>query len=216
MKCIIFDLDGTLLYTLEDLQESVNFALKHFGYKERTLDEVRNFVGNGVKKLVERSLPQDATEEQILDCLNVFKQHYGKNSSKNTRPYDGVVELLKYLKSKNAAVALNSNKYDAAVKDLCVKYFGDLVLYSVGESRDCPKKPSPEGVYKILNHFNISKKDAIYVGDSLIDINTAKNAQISSISVCWGYCDKDKLKEQGALIVSNTRELQKELDKFLD
>lgn len=216
MKCVIFDLDGTLLYTLEDLWISVNFALDKLGYNKRALDEVRNFVGNGVKKLIERSLPQGVDEKEISDCLEIFKEHYSKNSTKNTRPYDGVIEILQYLRSKNVYTAVNSNKFDAAVKDLCDKYFKDLILFSVGESPNCAKKPSPEGVYKILEQFNISKKDAIYIGDSLVDINTAKNAQIQSISVCWGYCDKELLIEQGAFVVSTKEELKFKLDEFIN
>lgn len=215
MKCVIFDLDGTLLYTLEDLCIATNYALEQVGRDKRSLDEVRNFVGNGVAKLIERAMGENSSQEEIQKCLEIFKEYYSKNAQKNTRPYDGIIELLKYLKKTGIKIALNSNKYDAAVKSLSRKYFDDLVEIALGESNNCPKKPDPTGVEKILKYFNCNKDSAIYIGDSLVDIQTAKNAKIPCISVSWGYCNKDKLLLNNKIVVDNTQELKQAIEASL-
>ncbi len=215
MKCVIFDLDGTLLYTLEDLYIATNYALEQVGRDKRSLDEVRNFVGNGVAKLIERAMGENSSQEEIQKCLEIFKEYYSKNAQKNTRPYDGIIELLKYLKKSGIKIALNSNKYDAAVKSLSHKYFDDLVEIALGESNNCPKKPDPTGVEKILKYFNCDKDNAIYIGDSLVDIQTAKNAKIPCISVSWGYCNKDRLLLNNKIVVDNTQELKQAIEAML-
>ena len=215
MKCVIFDLDGTLLYTLEDLYIATNYALEQVGRDKRSLDEVRNFVGNGVAKLIERAMGENSSQEEVQKCLEIFKEYYSKNAQKNTRPYDGIIELLKYLKKSGIKIALNSNKYDAAVKSLSHKYFDDLVEIALGESNNCPKKPDPTGVEKILKYFNCDKDNAIYIGDSLVDIQTAKNAKIPCISVSWGYCNKDRLLLNNKIVVDNTQELKQAIEKTL-
>lgn len=215
MKCVIFDLDGTLLYTLEDLYIATNYALEQVGRDKRSLDEVRNFVGNGVAKLIERAIGENSSQEEVQKCLEIFKEYYSKNAQKNTRPYDGIIELLKYLKKSGIKIALNSNKYDAAVKSLSHKYFDDLVEIALGESNNCPKKPDPTGVEKILKYFNCDKDNAIYIGDSLVDIQTAKNAKIPCISVSWGYCNKDRLLLNNKIVVDNTQELKQAIEKTL-
>ena len=215
MKCVIFDLDGTLLYTLEDLYIATNYALEQVGRDKRSLDEVRNFVGNGVAKLIERAMGENSSQEEVQKCLEIFKEYYSKNAQKNTRPYDGIIELLKYLKKSGIKIALNSNKYDAAVKSLSHKYFDDLVEIALGESNNCPKKPDPTGVEKILKYFNCDKDNAIYIGDSLVDIQTAKNAKIPCISVSWGYCNKDKLLLNNKIVVDNTQELKQAIEASL-
>ena len=215
MKCVIFDLDGTLLYTLEDLYIATNYALEQVGRDKRSLDEVRNFVGNGVAKLIERAMGKNSSQEEVQKCLEIFKEYYSKNAQKNTRPYDGIIELLKYLKKSGIKIALNSNKYDAAVKSLSHKYFDDLVEIALGESNNCPKKPDPTGVEKILKYFNCNKDSAIYIGDSLVDIQTAKNAKIPCISVSWGYCNKDKLLLNNKIVVDNTQELKQAIETSL-
>ena len=215
MKCVIFDLDGTLLYTLEDLYIATNYALEQVGRDKRSLDEVRNFVGNGVAKLIERAMGENSSQDEIQKCLEIFKEYYSKNAQKHTRPYDGIIELLKYLKKSGIKIALNSNKYDAAVKSLSRKYFDDLVEIALGESNNCPKKPDPTGVEKILKYFNCNKDSAIYIGDSLVDIQTAKNAKIPCISVSWGYCNKDKLLLNNKIVVDNTQELKQAIEASL-
>lgn len=215
MICVIFDLDGTLLYTLEDLWLSTNYALKSLGYNERTLEEVRGFVGNGVKKLIERSLPDNTDEAAVNECLEIFRCHYSKNSNTHTRPYEGILDVLKYLKKEGVVSAVNSNKYDAAVKKLCGEYFGDYIKIALGESQSCPRKPSPEAVNRILDTVCCKKSNAVYVGDSLVDIMTAKNAGLPCISVSWGYCAQEKLVENSAGIVHTPSELLAKLEAFV-
>ena len=211
MKCVIFDLDGTLLYTLDDLLNATNYALEQLGFKKRTLYEVKSFVGDGVSKLIERALGSNCTYDIMRECLDIFKDYYSKNACKCTKPYDGIISALQFLRAKNIKIAVNSNKYDSAVKSLCKNYFGELISIALGESRDCPRKPCPDGVNKILEYLKSNKDQAIYVGDSLIDVQTAKNAQLPCISVSWGYCDKNILIKSNANVVNNADELVKKI-----
>lgn len=195
---LIFDLDGTLLDTLEDLRDSTNIALCKSGYPERSLEEVKCFVGNGVKKLIERAVPVDTDSENIEDCLGVFKENYKKNMFNKTAPYNGILEILSILKEKGFKIAVVSNKFDAAVKDLCEKYFKDLVSIAIGQSENIPKKPSPESVFKAIEGLNSKAENTIYIGDSEVDCQTAKNAKIPCIAVTWGFRSKDVLQSNGA------------------
>ncbi len=190
IKAIIFDLDGTLLNTLEDLWISTNFALRKFGYPERTLEEVRMFVGNGVRKLIERAVPENC--ENVEECLAVFKKHYAENMYNHTAPYDGIEEMLKNLLAQGVKTAVVSNKFDLAVKELCKKYFGDLINVAIGQFDDVPPKPAPDGVFKALK--KLGEKNALYVGDSGVDVQTAKNANLPCIGVTWGFRDREDLK----------------------
>jgi len=203
-KAIIFDLDGTLLYTLEDLKDSVNFALEKFNYPPRTLDEVRNFVGNGVRLLVERSIPNGAANPDMEDVLKVFKAHYANNMYNKTKPFDGIEEMLDKLKERGIRTAVVSNKFDMAVKELCKKYFGEKIEIAIGESENLRKKPAPDCVLKVLEQFNCSKEEIFLAGDSEVDIQTAKNCNIKCISVTWGYKDKEFLIKNGAQILVNS------------
>ncbi len=214
LKAVIFDLDGTLLFTLENLYESTNYALKQFGYKERTLDEIRDFVGNGVRKLIERAIPDGENNPNFEKCLGIFKEHYSKTMYEKTRPYDGVVEMLKTLNQNGITCAVVSNKFDSAVKELCRHYFGDLIKTAAGECTDIRKKPCPDGVLKIIKQLNCQGK-CLYVGDSEVDIQTAKNANLPCISVCWGYKNKDFLIKNGAQnIVQTIDELKKTILEY--
>ena len=215
MKCVIFDLDGTLLYTLEDLFNAVNYTLEHFGYKKRTLEEVRNFVGNGIRKLLERSLDNSYDEAELKLMLGVFMEYYSKNAAKCTRPYDGIEEVLKFLKEKGVKIAVNSNKYDDAVKKLCEKYFKGYILSAAGEIPPIPRKPAPDGIFRILRELNCKREDSVFVGDSLVDIQTAKNANIPCISVSWGYCPKNVLVSNNKYIANTPAELKKLLEQIL-
>lgn len=214
MKCVIFDLDGTLLYTLEDLADSTNYALMKFNLPKRSLEEIRTFVGNGVAKLIERAsgLNDNKKNEEILA---VFKNHYSKNQTNKTRPYKGVIKMLESLKQKGFKLAINSNKYDAAVKNLAEIYFKGLIDFSKGECANFPKKPSPKGALAIIDELNVNLSDTIYVGDSLVDIQTAKNADIPIISVLWGYCDKEIIEKENNDTVNSADELTKRLLEFL-
>lgn len=190
-KFVIFDLDGTLLNTLEDLQDSTNFALSNFGYPKRTLDEVRSFVGNGVRKLIERAVPSDC--ENVEDCLECFKTHYSENMYNKTAPYEGIIDVLKELHEKGLKIGVVSNKFDSAVKELCEKYFQGLIDIAIGQSDEVAKKPAPDGVLKAMEILDAKKEFTIYVGDSDVDVQTAKNANLPCIGVTWGFRDRENL-----------------------
>ena len=197
---VIFDLDGTLLYTLENLHLSTNYALDKYGFKQRTLKEIRSFVGNGVELLIKRAVPDDTDEITTAKCLADFKEHYAATMYDKTRPYDGIVEMLDKLNADNIKCAVVSNKFDAAVKELCERYFGKRILYAVGERDGIRKKPAPDSVLEVIRQ--IGGKNCVYVGDSEVDIQTAQNAGIPCISVSWGYKDKDYLQMQGAELIA--------------
>lgn len=192
-KLAIFDLDGTLLDTLMDLMNSTNFALQEIGCPKRTFCEIRKFVGNGVRKLIERAVPIDTGTDDIEKALSIFKEHYENHCEENTKPYDGIIELLDLLIRQNILIAVVSNKIDSAVSVLCKQYFGNRIEISVGDKENCRKKPDPDSVFEVLNCLNIQKADAVYIGDSEVDIETAKNAGIDCISVTWGFRDKELL-----------------------
>ena len=193
MTAILFDLDGTLLDTLEDLTDATNAALAHFGYPTRTLEEVRRFVGNGAKNQITMSLPADRSPEEIEQVLAWYKTYYAAHSQIKTRPYAGIPDALEEVK-KEFPVAIVSNKPDVAVKILCTQYFGDV--FSLGESSSCPRKPAPDMVYQALEAIGVEK--CIYVGDSEVDVLTAKNAGMPCLSVLWGFRDRQTLEEAGA------------------
>ncbi len=200
-KGAIFDLDGTLLYTLDDLKDSVNYALSQFGYKMRTLDEIRNFVGNGVGLLIERSIPDGADNPDFSECLRCFKEHYEKNMYNKTKLFAGIDEMLTSLKSHGYKIGVVSNKFDLAVKELCKKYFAEKIEIAIGESNGVRKKPAPDSVLKVMKILGCTPEKTYYIGDSEVDIETAKNAGLKCISVSWGYKDKDFLKKHGAQII---------------
>lgn len=194
----IFDLDGTLLNTLDDLKDSTNFALRKYCYPERTLDEIRNFVGNGVNKLIERAIPDGLKNSDFDNCLKDFKNHYKSNMYNTTKPYGGIVGLLEELKKRNVKTAVVSNKFDAAVRELCENFFGSLIDISVGESDSVKKKPAPDSVLQAIHLLKANKEKTIYIGDSEVDIQTAKNAHITCIGVTWGFRSKELLLKEGA------------------
>ncbi|MCR5260965.1 MAG: HAD-IIIA family hydrolase [Candidatus Gastranaerophilales bacterium] len=195
---IIFDLDGTLLNTLDDLREAANYALRECGYPERSQEEIRNFIGNGVEMLIRRAVPEGVPEDKIQECLAIFKIYYLHNSDNHTRAYDGITELLQILKKKGFKIGILSNKFDRAVKKLCEDYFFGLYDTAVGESPDVAKKPSADGVNKIIKELGADKSKTVLIGDSETDVETAKNAGIYFLGVLWGYRDEQTLTEAGA------------------
>lgn len=198
IKTIIFDLDGTLLYSLEDLKDSVNFVMKKHGFREYSIDEVREAIGNGVRLLMERILPKDIDKNLFEECLSEFKQNYSKNMYNKTKPYDGVLDMLKTLRKDGYKIAVLSNKFDSAVKELSSKYFGELVDLAVGQKEGVKEKPSPLGIQEIAKELDTDVETCIMVGDSEVDIQTANNAGIDCISVTWGYKNIDFLYDNGA------------------
>lgn len=193
IKTIIFDLDGTLLNTLEDLMISTNYALLEFGFPTHSLEDIRKFVGNGVKKLIERAVPLDCSQDVTEKCLDVFKEHYSKNMYNHTKPYDSILEILEELHNKGLKIGVVSNKFDSAVKELCQKYFLNLVDIAIGQSDDVPKKPAPNGVFKAMKELSAEPSSTIYVGDSEVDVQTAKNSNLPCIGVLWGFRDRKDL-----------------------
>ena len=201
-KLIIFDLDGTVLDTLEDLCDSVNFALTKHSLPERSLQEVRAFVGNGIRRLIDLAVP-DGTSVNITDSVfDSFRTHYKDHSCDKTCPYDGILQLLEIIKKNNVLTAVVSNKADFAVKNLIDRYFEGMFSYSAGEKEGIPRKPAPDMVRLAMNNFGISPEETLYVGDSEVDIETAKNSGIDSIIVTWGFRDKNTLIEAGAVNIA--------------
>ncbi len=208
-QAIIFDLDGTLLNTLEDLADSVNHVLKENDFPLRTLEEVRCFVGNGIRNLIERSVPQKTSIEIIDKVYQEFITYYKTHCMEKTKPYDGILTLLNNLKKSGCKTAVVSNKANYAVQILCEKYFNNLLDISFGEQEGIPKKPAPDLVYKALNTLHINPENAVYIGDSDVDIITARNANMEEIIVNWGFRDTDFLKNYGAkIIVSSPKEIE--------
>lgn len=195
---VIFDLDGTLLDTLEDLADSVNYTLEHNSLPQRTLWEVRSFVGNGITKLIERAAGEGVAPAEV-DRLGVeFRAYYKEHCADKTRPYAGIPELLETLRSSGVKTALVSNKGDFAVQELVKQYFPGLFDYAVGDRDGIARKPAPDSVNEVLSVLGFSKGDAIYVGDSDVDVETALNAGTDMSIVTWGFRDEEFLISKGA------------------
>lgn len=193
---IIFDLDGTLLSSLEDLQEAVNHQLTGLGYPTRTLEEVRQFVGNGLMNLLRRALPFPVEESLLQQYTEEMKAWYQSHSRIHTAPYDGILPLLDGLLAAGYPLAVVSNKADRAVKDLCSYYFGDRFSVAIGETRELPRKPAPDMVFLAMQTLGVTR--AVYVGDSEVDVLTAQNASLPCCTVTWGFRDEEALKAAGA------------------
>lgn len=197
---IIFDLDGTLMNTLDDLTISTNYALSQMGFPTRTIDEVRQFLGNGVRTLIEMALPDNTSEEMIESMISCFLQHYTLHCKDHSRPYDGILELLSSLKKKGIQMAIVSNKPDVEVKKLNAEHFAEFIDVALGENEKSgiPRKPSPAMVYEAINQLGAEPEKSLYVGDSDVDILTARNAGIDCLSVTWGFKTAEFLSQFGA------------------
>ena len=213
IKAVIFDLDGTLLYTLEDLADAMNYTLRRFNMPERTLDEVRRFVGNGIRKLIRRAVPAETTEETVDEMYECFKPYYDEQCLDKTKVYDGMLEELEVLYNKGYKLAIVSNKVDSAVKELNEKFFSKYISVAIGEKEGVRRKPAPDTVIAALSELGISKEEAIYVGDSDVDFETAKNSGLPCISVLWGFRDKEFLIEHGA---QNFAEKPAEISRLIE
>ena len=206
---ILWDLDGTLLDTLEDLADAVNFALGEFGYPTRSVEEVRCFVGNGARRLIERAVPENGDVSAVLDT---FRTYYNANCQIKTKPYDGIMEALRKLGEKYP-MAVVSNKPDSAVKPLCAAYFPGL--YARGESTDCPRKPAPDMVFKAMEAIGVER--CVYVGDSEVDVLTARNAGVPCLSVLWGFRDRTEIEEAGGShFCEHTEALVEKLEELIN
>ena len=210
LQAFIFDLDGTLLDTLGDLAASVNYALKACGMPQHSIDDVRRFVGNGVRLLMERAVPDGAANPRFEEAFATFRQHYLEHSLDTTRPYDGIMEMLQALLSRGFRTAVVSNKFYAATQDLCQHFFADSIEVAIGEheAEGIRKKPAPDTVNEALRQLGVSREHAVYVGDSDVDIATAAASGMPCISVLWGFRDREFLLAHGATqFISHPSEL---------
>ncbi|MDE6210197.1 MAG: HAD family hydrolase [Lachnospiraceae bacterium] len=203
---IIFDLDGTLLYTLEDLKNAVNYALSYYGYKERTIEEIRCFVGNGIRKLIERAVPENTGLSDVDKVFEQFKIYYNEHATDKTIIYKGVEDILYILKEKGYNLGIVSNKVQSAVDILHERFFKDIIEISVGDKEGSRRKPAPDSVIEVMRYFDTTSLETLYIGDSEIDIETARNAQIDCISVSWGFRDAVDLMKSGATTIVTTPE----------
>ena len=198
-KTFIFDLDGTLLDTLQDLADSVNHALRQYGMPEHSLDDIRRFVGNGVRLLMERAVPEGAQHPLFEEAFASFRQYYMQHSLDTTRPYDGIVETIRELKLRGCRLAVVSNKMMAATQELVAHFFPDVeVAIGEHEAAGIRKKPAPDTVDEALRQLGVTREGAVYVGDSDVDLLTARNSGLPCISVLWGFRDREFLLAHGA------------------
>ena len=195
---VIFDLDGTLLNTLDDLADAVNHTLGEYNFPAQSTEHVRLSVGNGAANLMRKCVPGGMDQPDFEDCLAAYKEYYSNNLRNKTRPYDGIPELLNALREKGIRIAVLSNKPDDAVKALVREIFGPEISAAAGESERLHRKPSPDGVYEILKELDVPAGHAIYVGDSDVDVMTAHNAGLRAVGVTWGFRDRGVLEEAGA------------------
>lgn len=207
INSIIFDLDGTLLNTIEDLANACNYALTTLGYKTHEVEKYKTFVGNGRYKLVERMLPEDnRSVENIEKALELFDSYYEKHMIDMTKPYDGIMEMLDCLISKSINIAVVSNKPHEFTTEVVKNYFGDRFEVVYGHKKNTKEKPDPWTVLEVIDEFKVNKDECLYVGDSEIDINTAKNAGVKSVGVEWGFRGKGELESAGANYIVNKPE----------
>ena len=208
---VLFDLDGTLLNTLEDLLDATNYALQQCGYPGRTLGELRRFVGNGAENQIRMSLPAGSSPEEVQRVLAVYKPYYTAHCRCKTRPYEGILEALETLREKYP-MAIVSNKPDAAVKSLCAEIFPGI--YALGETPDCPRKPAPDMVAKACRAIGVDS--CVYVGDSEVDVLTARNAGVPCLSVLWGFRDRADLEAAAtAHFCETTAELAEKVEGLI-
>lgn len=209
-KAVLFDMDGTLLDTLEDLCDSTNHALAQMGYPLRGIEEIRRFIGNGAEKQIRRAVPEGTSEGKIMETLAAFRAYYQDHCQIKTKVYDGLLDVLSELKEKGVKMAVVSNKPDAAVKKLSREYFGDRLDYAIGPSDGVRCKPYPDMAETALKALGVEKKDAVFVGDSEVDVQTGLNAGLDVIAVSWGFRSRQVVIEAGAkMIADDASELEK-------
>jgi phosphoglycolate phosphatase len=208
IKGLIFDMDGTILNTIDDIKDSVNHAMKVCNLPLKTLQEVKDGVGRGAINLIEDVVPKNTSEADIKKVYKIYQDHYDKNSNQKTGPYPGVLELLKKLKEMNYKLAVVSNKHKYLVEELNHNIFKDYFDFSMGEVKGIPIKPEPDMLYMALDHLDLKKSEVLFIGDSDVDMITANNANITSVGVTWGFRSKDVLiKHQASYIIDQPDQL---------
>ena len=200
INTVVFDMDGTVLNTIDDLATSVNYAMEKFGFPQRTVEDYRRAVGNGIRRAIELTVPEGTSQEVIDEMVPVFKEHYDEHCLDKTRPYDGIIELMKELKKRGYKMAIVSNKIDSAVKELNQRFFSEAIEVAIGEKPGVNRKPAPDMVWEALKELGSTQEESIYIGDSEVDFATANNSNLPCISVLWGFRDKDLLEEIGAQV----------------
>ncbi len=206
VNTVIFDMDGTVLDTLEDLTVSVNYVLSKFNMPEHSEEEYRKFFGNGIKYALKCAVTEETAEEVIEEMLPIFREHYNEHCHDRTKPYDGIIELMSMLKANGYKMAIVSNKIDSAVKELNDRFFSEYVDVAIGEKPGIKRKPAPDTVLAALDELGSKKEAAVYIGDSEVDLQTALNSELPCISVLWGFRDKDFLISKGASVFAETPE----------
>ena len=212
---VIFDLDGTLLNTLDDLTDSVNYALEKLGKPLHTSEEVRMMVGNSVNYLIKKAMPEGSSEEELKQCLEIYEKHYHSNMQNKTAPYEGIREMLATVKEQGYKTAVVSNKSDGFTKSLVADFFGEFITLAQGRSELFPRKPAPDSVWHVMNLLGSTKETTAYVGDSEVDVITARNAGIPCFGCLWGFRDRETLEAEGAAaIISHPSELVEKLNSL--
>lgn len=207
-KIAIFDMDGTILNTLDDIADTMNYCLKKYDMPLRSIDEVRSFVGNGIRRLIELAVAEGTSPEIIDEIFECFIGYYKEHCAIKTKPYEGICEVIAQIKAAGIKTAVVSNKADAAVKALCEDYFKGLFDYSVGDKEGQRRKPYPDSVFETIQYFGLTKEDAVYIGDSDVDFQTAQNAGTDVIMVGWGFRDEADLLALGAeSVIHNPEEI---------
>ena len=207
-KTLLFDMDGTVLDTLGDLTAAINYTMEKFGQPKHTLEEVKSYVGDGIVKLLERSIPNGRGAFNFDEQLETYKEYYAAHNRDLTRPYDGILELMKTAKDEGLNVGIVSNKHQSAVTELTKYYFGDLVDVAVGNRPDSKPKPDPAVVFEALNELGADPDTALYIGDSDVDARTAEAAGLDCVLVAWGFRDRTVLEKQKSVaVVDNVDEL---------
>lgn len=215
IKAILFDMDGTLINTLDDLTDSVNFVLKSNRLPERTREEVRTFLGKGIRWTMKKAVPDKSSEETIKKCYEEMLDYYGRNGLKKTCPYEGVEKLILALHNKGYKIAIITNKVEETAKKISDKFFGNHIDLVIGDDKIQPLKPFPNNIYRALKSFRIKKEEAIYVGDSEVDILTGENAGLYTIAVLWGFRDREELIKSGAEnFAKDIEELSKKIEEL--
>lgn len=201
IKGIIFDMDGTILDTIDDITDSINHSLMHFGYETHSVDHVKKALGNGGRNLVKSLVPKTLSDQEITRVFEVYQTYYNTHNNIKTKPYEGILTLLKTLKDLGYKLAVVSNKFQHLVTDLNEEMFESFFDIAIGERKGIPIKPAPDMIYLALTELNLNPEDVIFIGDSEVDILTAKNAKIDAIGVTWGFRDRQTLIEAGATVL---------------